>query len=275
MHSSTLQSLPDVQSYDDTRNLAIDQVGVTSVPYPIQFVSRQDSGETPQSTTGMFDLFVSLPPTEKGTHMSRFVQLLRDWPQPLDYVGAIELCDQLRDRMDADRADIEIRFPYFVQRAAPVTKELGLLRLDVKLNVSIDRGAAADRRRDLRVTVSGPATSLCPCSKEISDYGAHNQRCQLTASVRFRVETDGVSIDDLFETMEKAASCRVYATLKRSDEKKITENAYENPKFVEDTVRDLALGLKADSRISWFRCESENFESIHQHNAFARIEMQT
>lgn len=202
------QALADVQSYDDTRNLGIDQVGVTSVPYPIQFVSAAESGESPQSTVANFDMFVSLSSSVKGTHMSRFVQLLRDWPQPLDYFNTVALCDELRKRMGAERAAIQSRFPIFVTREAPVTGESGLLRLDVELDATVDH------RRDLIVTVAGPATSLCPCSKEISDCGAHNQRCQLSASVRFRGLTKSISINELFGMMEQAASSSVYATVK-------------------------------------------------------------
>jgi GTP cyclohydrolase I len=262
-----LSELPDIQSRVDARNLGIDQVGVSSVPYPIQFVSCSNSGESVQSTNGMFDMSVSLPASDRGTHMSRFVQLLRDWKQPLDYVGAVDLCGALRERMNAERGRVQVRFPVFVERLAPVTGESGMLRLDVELDATVDSC------RKLVVTVAGPAMSLCPCSKEISNYGAHNQRCRLSASVRFRSEKSSISIDELFQKMEQAASCSVYATVKRSDEKRVTEAAYDNPKFVEDTVRDLALNLKADPRIVWFRCESENYESIHQHNAFARIEI--
>lgn len=267
IEQSPPRSLPDVQSYADARNLAIDCVGVSSVPYPIQFVSDTRSGEEPQSTVGTFDMFVSLPPPVKGTHMSRFVQLLRDWPQPLDYRSTLDLCAELRNRMESSSAKIHAKFPFFVLRAAPATSETGFIRLDIELTASLDQ------TRVLEVTVKGPATSLCPCSKEISDYGAHNQRCQLTASVRFRCEEDCISVNELFSMMEKSASSSVYPTVKRGDEKHITESAYDNPKFVEDTVRDLALSLKSDPRIAWFRCASENFESIHQHNAFASIEM--
>ena len=169
--------------------------------------------------------------------------------------------------MNAERARIQVRFPVFVERLAPVTGESGMLRLDFELDATVDSC------RKLVVTVAGQAMSLCPCSKETSNYGAHNQRCRLSASVRFRSEKSSISIDDLFQKMEQAASCSVYATVKRSDEKRITEAAYDNPKFIEDTVRDLALNLKADPGVVWFRCESESYESIHQHNAFARIEI--
>ncbi|MCD0463073.1 GTP cyclohydrolase FolE2 [Roseiconus lacunae] len=263
----TATVLPDVQSFDDGRQIPINQVGISKVPYPIQFTSCRTAGEPAQSTMGTFDMFVSLPSTVKGTHMSRFVQLLRDFRQPLDYCRTIDLCGELRQRLKAEEASITVRFPFFVKRTAPVTSEPGLLRLDIELSVLVND------QEDLVVRVAGPATSLCPCSKEIAAYGAHNQRCQLSASVRFRDLSDCLSIDELFVTMEQAASASVYPTVKRIDEKYITERAYENPKFVEDTVRDLALRFRSERRISWFCCSTENFESIHQHNAFARIEM--
>lgn len=269
-----VQTLPDVQAYQDARNLSIDRVGVTSVPYPVTFRSSSSSStelqgtESLQGTVGSFDMFVSLPATVKGTHMSRFVQVLRDWDRPLDYDGLKELCSALRQRLGAETASITVRFPYFVDRSAPISSEPGKLRLDVELTATV--GA----NEDLVLTVAGPAASLCPCSKEISDYGAHNQRCKLSASIRMR-RGESLSIEELFQVMENAASTGVYPTIKRADEKHVTEQAYLNPKFVEDTVRDLALALKSDQRIAWFRCASENFESIHQHNAYAQIEMGT
>ena len=258
-------SLPDVQSQKDSRNLNIDKVGVTQLPLAFCFASTSDGKSTPQNTMGSIDLFVSLPPEQKGTHMSRFVQLLRDFEQPLSYARLIAVCHQVRERLDARQAFAKLQFPYFVDRRAPVTEESGMLQLQVVVDVAV-------RDRDeLTVTVSGPATSLCLCSKEISKYGAHNQRCELTASVKFQTGCE-IGVDELFEMMERSASNSVYPTLKRADEKHVTEAAYDNPKFVEDIVRDMAQILKADSRIAWFRCESENFESIHQHNAYAQIE---
>ena len=257
--------LPDVQSRADSRNLAIDKVGVTQLPFSFCFASASDNQAPPQNTVGSVDLFVSLPPQHKGTHMSRFVQLLRDWEQPLSYVAMREICLLARERLDARRACGTLRFPYFVNREAPVTGESGQLQLRITVDVSVGDC------EELIVTVSGPATSLCPCSKEISTYGAHNQRCELTATVKFHADCE-IGVEELFEMMERSASNAVYPTLKRVDEKYVTEAAYDNPKFVEDIVRDMAQTLKADSRIAWLRCGSENFESIHQHNAFARIE---
>ena len=257
--------LPDVQSRGDLRSLNIDKVGVTQLPFPFRFDAGSGPATEPQHTNGLIDLFVSLPASQKGTHMSRFVQVLRDWERPLSYSGLIELCHALRERLDSSRAFGTLRFPYFVRRKAPVTGEAGMLQLQVELE------AAVGERDELTVTVSGPATSLCPCSKEISQYGAHNQRCELRTCVRFQPGHE-VSVAELFEIMEHSASNAVYPTLKRPDEKHVTEAAYDNPKFVEDIVRDMATALKDDSRIAWFRCSSENFESIHQHNAFAQIE---
>jgi len=262
---NAISLLPDVQSRTDSRNLAIDKVGVTQFPFSFCFASTSDSQAPPQNTVGSIDLFVSLPPQHKGTHMSRFVQLLRDWEQPLSYVAMRDVCLQACERLDAGRAFGTLRFPFFVNRKAPVTGESGRLQLQITVDVSVGD------HDELTVTVSGPATSLCPCSKEISTYGAHNQRCELTASVKFHADCE-ISVEELFEMMEASASHTVYPALKRVDEKHVTEAAYDNPKFVEDIVRDMAQTLKADARIAWFRCGSENFESIHQHNAFAQIE---
>ena len=199
--------------------------------------------------------------------MSRFLQVIEAWDQPLTYHGICEICREVRNRLEAAEAFIKMKLPYFVTRTSPVSKKSGVLRLDVELDVEVKDDS------DLVVTVTGPATSLCPCSKEISEYGAHNQRCRLRTSVRFR-GADSIGVNELFEMMEWSASASVYPVLKRSDEKFVTEQAYHNPRFVEDTVRDLAAALKSDPRIAWFRCSSENFESIHQHNAYAQIESQ-
>ncbi|MEM7476527.1 MAG: GTP cyclohydrolase FolE2 [Planctomycetota bacterium] len=260
-----MQVLPDVQAYADSRNLKIDKVGVTQVPWPFRFSPTSKATELAQSTVGSVDMFVTLPADKKGTHMSRFVQLLRDCDQTFHYENLIIFFRQLQERLGASQVSGTLRFPFFMERSAPVTGELGKLQIQVAIDIELGE------KSTLRTTIKGPATSLCPCSKEISAYGAHNQRCELSASVVFE-EGCEVGVDELFEMIEKAASCSVYPTLKRTDEKSVTEAAYDNPKFVEDIVRDMAVILKEDSRIAWFRCGSENFESIHQHNAFAQIE---
>ena len=259
------ETLPDVQSFRDDRRIAINKVGVTEVSFPVQVASHFKVEAGTQPSVATMDMFVSLPSDQKGTHMSRFMQLLRDWDQPLEPSSIIGLCEAIRERLQAADAFLKLRFPYFVERLAPVTQESGVLRIDAEFEVS--RG----NENDLVMTLKGPATSLCPCSKQISDRGAHNQRCELTVSVRCP-EGEMISIEDLFGIMEGAASTQVFPVLKRPDEKHVTEDAYDHPKFVEDIVRDLADGLAGDDRIVWYRCSSENFESIHQHNAFALIE---
>jgi GTP cyclohydrolase I len=208
---------------------------------------------------------VSLPADRKGTHMSRFLQLLRDWNAPLSIDSLQEFCQAIRNRLQSSTANVTVRFPYFIDRSAPVTGETGKIKVDVVIDV------VSGEKNDLMMTVVGPATSLCPCSKQISDRGAHNQRCELKISVRCKARHK-ITIEELFEIMEQAASTQVFPILKRPDEKWVTEDAYDDPKFVEDIIRDLAIALNNDDRVSWYRCSSENFESIHQHNAFAEIE---
>ena len=259
------EGLPDIQSSVDNRNIAISKVGVTSIRWPIRFVSRSQRGTTEQPTTASFDMFVSLPANRKGTHMSRFLQLLSGWDSCFNIESLREFSKTICDKLDSDDAHVTLRFPFFVDRKAPVTGETGKIQLEVTIDVK------SGSQNDLVMTVTGPATSLCPCSKEISARGAHNQRCKLAVSFRCKTQTE-VSIEELYEMMEQSASTQVFPILKRSDEKWVTEAAYDNPKFVEDIVRDLALALSGDDRIVWYRCSSENYESIHQHNAFGEIE---
>ncbi len=259
------EGLPDIQSSVDDRNIAISRVGVTSVSWPILFVSSSDRSVTQQSTVGSFDMFVSLPADRKGTHMSRFLQLLSGWDSHFSIESLKRFCQTICGKLDSDDASVTLRFPYFVDRLAPVTGETGKIQLEVTVDVK------SGSQDDLVMTVTGPATSLCPCSKEISARGAHNQRCKLAVSFRCKPQTE-ISIEELYEMMEQSASTQVFPILKRADEKWVTEAAYDNPKFVEDIVRDLALALSGDDRIAWYRCSSENYESIHQHNAFGEIE---
>ncbi len=259
--SKASNDLPDVQSASDERNIAINRVGISDVSYPIQFKS---AGKAPQSTIATFDMFVSLAADRKGTHMSRFLQALADWDTPFSSDSLNKFCDSLCHKLQSDSTYLRVRFPYFVDRAAPVTGASGKIRVDVTIDVE------SGSQNKLVTTLSGPATSLCPCSKKISERGAHNQRCELRVSTRLKPSAE-LSVEELFQMMEQSASTQVFPVLKRPDEKWVTENAFDNPKFVEDIVRDLALALKRDERIAWYRCSSENFESIHQHNAFAEI----
>ncbi len=255
-------TLADVQGASDQRNVAIDKVGVRAVRYPITLKQR-DGGE--QSTVASINLYVSLPKHKKGTHMSRFLEILNRHHRTITPSQIIPILHEMKTRLMATDAHIQMTFPYFIEKAAPVTGARGLM--DYLCSFEGTSNGADDFILGIQV----PATSLCPCSKEISAYGAHNQRCQITARVRFK---GLLWIEDLVAIMEGAASSPVYAVLKRPDEKYVTERAYENPKFVEDIIRDLALAMEKEPRITWYSIESENFESIHNHNAYAQIERQ-
>ncbi len=262
----TPSQLPDIQSTGDLRKVAINKVGVTNVRYPISLrTPGEGKGNTFIHTVATINMFVSLPHDEKGTHMSRFLEVFNEHHEELCSDTLVEICTSLRLKLKAKDAFLELSFPYFVDKKAPVTGQSGKLDFDVTFEIS---SGTVD---DFIITLKVPATSLCPCSKEISNYGAHNQRCEMTVKVR---SVDGVHlwIEELFSMIEKCASTQVFSVLKRPDEKWVTERAYENPKFVEDIVRDMAVTLNADDRIEWYQCYSENFESIHNHNAYAFIE---
>ena len=254
------ESMPDIQSEPDHRKLAIDRVGVTEIRFPATLAVR---GGGTEGTVATVNMFVALPAERKGTHMSRFLELLNQYRDGLSPERVVELCHHMREELDAERAHVELSFPYFMAKPAPATGRMGLM--DYEATIVCESSAVGD---DLVVGVTVPATSLCPCSKEISVYGAHNQRCLIRAEARF---TETVWIEELVEYAERSASCPVYSVLKRPDEKVVTEQAYENPKFVEDIVRDLATMLESDDRITWFHARSENHESIHSHNAWAEI----
>ena len=255
-------AIPDVQGSADRREIAIDKVGVSNVSFPIRL--RTKSGGS-QSTVSSINMYVSLPHDQKGTHMSRFLEVLNEQAcEPIATDDLPEITRAIRDRLEAQAAHFEAEFVYFIQKAAPVTGMAGLMDYKVRIACEVD----SSDETDVVLTVAAPAASLCPCSKEISDYGAHNQRCEITASVR---TSQPLLIEDLVEKLEAAASAPVYAVLKRPDEKFVTEQAYDNPKFVEDIIRDLALSMDEDANIVWYRIQSENFESIHSHNAFAQI----
>ncbi len=254
--------LPDVQAIVDTRSLAIDRVGVKSVMYPMSI--RTASGQT-QRTVVTADMFVGLPKEAKGTHMSRFLEVLAEEREALDPAGCRSLVERMLERLGADTGSIELSFPFFTRKRAPVSGVESLLDHRVVMRGEITR--ANGYRLTLTATVA--ATSLCPCSKEISAYGAHNQRSLIT--IRAQV-TGTVSIEDLIAIAEEEASCQVYGLLKRPDEKWVTERAYDNPKFVEDLVRDIALRLDGHEGVAAYSVAAENFESIHNHSAYALIE---
>jgi GTP cyclohydrolase I len=253
-------NLPDIQSEVDTRNTAIDEVGIKGVRHPVRIASATGS----QATVATLSMTVGLASTTKGTHMSRFIELLEKQAEPLDACGFRRMTLLMIERLDARTGTIEMRFPYFMRKAAPVSGAESWLDYDVCW-----RGAVAENGTySFRATVMVPATSLCPCSKEISEYGAHNQRSHITIEAEIEGE---MTIDQLIAIAERSASCEVYGLLKRPDEKYVTERAYDNPKFVEDLVRDVAIGLNNQREVVAFTVEAENFESIHNHSAFARI----
>ena len=252
--------MPDVQASADSRRVAIDRVGVKDVTYPIR-LRTPDGGE--QTTVAKINMYVALPHYQKGTHMSRFLEVLNEQSsEPITPDRIPHIARAIRERLGAETAHFEAKFTYFVKKLAPVTKQPGLMDYEVTFECT------SNGTDDFVMGVAAPATSLCPCSKEISQYGAHNQRCRIEAKIRTNAL---VWIEDLAALLESAASCPVFAVLKRPDEKYVTEKAFENPKFVEDIVRDLAVALEGEARITWYSINSENFESIHSHNAYAQI----
>lgn len=253
--------LPDVQSRPDHRALSIEAVGVRDVRCP---VTIQSGRRPPQATIATFSMSVGLAAATKGTHMSRFIELLESRTQPLDQLGFKDLLFEMLARLDARSGEIRMQFPYFVAKRAPVSGIQS--RLDYEVSW---RGRVSEESGyTFSMGVMVPATSLCPCSKEISSYGAHNQR----SIIHIEVELAGdVSIERLLAIGERSASCEVYGLLKRADERYVTERAYENPKFAEDLVRDVALELHREPLVRAFVIEAENFESIHNHSAFARL----
>ena len=253
-------SIPDIQGLADTRNLPINKVGIKDIVHPM--IIKQRSGNK-QSTIANFNMFVNLPHDFKGTHMSRFVQILNQHEEQITVDSFKEMSIEMRDLLEAESGHIEMSFPYFINKAAPVTKVKSLLDYHVTFI-----GEIKNNIPDLKVKVLIPVTSLCPCSKKISAYGAHNQRSHVTVTVKIK---DFIWIEELIDVVEREASSELYGLLKRPDEKFVTELAYDNPKFVEDMVRDIAVHLDKDDRISEYMVESENFESIHNHSAYAQI----
>ncbi|GLU32222.1 GTP cyclohydrolase FolE2 [Trinickia caryophylli] len=260
-HMNPAFVMPDVQSSVDTRQIAIQRVGVKGVRHPLTV--RTLRGDA-QPTVGTWNLDVHLPADQKGTHMSRFVALLEDGCAPLDSATMRAMLAAMLEKLEASAGRIEVTFPYFVSKTAPVSGVSSLLDYEVTMTGELRDGAL---RAFLQVLV--PVTSLCPCSKEISQYGAHNQRSHVT--IRAELAAD-MPAEELIRIAEEEASCELWGLLKRPDEKFVTERAYENPKFVEDLVRDVARRLDADERVAAYVLEAENFESIHNHSAYAVIE---
>ena len=253
--------IADVQSTPDTRHIAIDRVGIKAIRHPIK-VADKTGGV--QHTVAMFNMYVNLPHNFKGTHMSRFVEILNSHDREISVESFEKILRTMVEKLGTKAGHIEMIFPYFINKSAPVSKVKSLLDYDVTFIGEIRNG-----RYEFTIKVVVPVASLCPCSKKISDYGAHNQRSHMSISVR---TNSFVWIEDLVRIAEDKASCELYGLLKRPDEKYVTEKAYDNPKFVEDLVRDVAVELNKDSRIDAYTVESENFESIHNHSAYAFIE---
>ena len=261
MNLPTLQGIEDVQNTPDVRHLDINKVGIKSIRHPV-IVKDKSGGE--QATVAVFDMYVHLPHNFKGTHMSRFVEILNMNEHAISIESFETILREMVKRLEAESGYVEMRFPYFINKSAPISCVKSLLDYDVTFIGEIKNG---EYLFTMKVVV--PVTSLCPCSKKISNYGAHNQRSHVTISVR---TNSFVWIEDVIRIAENNASCELYGLLKRPDEKYVTEKAYDNPKFVEDIVRDIAEVLNHDVRIDAYVVESENFESIHNHSAYALIE---
>ena len=259
--SPLLAEIPDVQGMADTREIAIDRVGIKALRHPIGVLGRD--GEI-KHTVATFDMTVRLAHDVKGTHMSRFVEILESNDEALSASTFGALLKRMVERLDVTEGRIQIAFPYYIEKSAPISGVKSLLDVEVLLTGEISDGTV---KIVTKVTV--PVTSLCPCSKEISAYGAHNQRSHISISVR---NAAPITIEDVIQIAEAQASAELYGILKRPDEKFVTERAYDNPKFVEDLVRDVAAALNADERVDAYVVESENFESIHNHSAYAVIE---
>ncbi|MBI5969850.1 MAG: GTP cyclohydrolase I FolE2 [Deltaproteobacteria bacterium] len=256
----TKKKLKDIQGSPDTRRIDIDKVGVKGITYPIVVLDKKNKT---QHTIASINMYVDLPHHFKGTHMSRFVEILNEHRGEITVRNFPGILEEMKRRFSAGTAHLEVEFPYFIEKAAPVSKSKGLMEYRCRY-----LGTLSDRQ-DFVLDVSVPVLTVCPCSKEISERGAHNQRGLVTVSMRF----DGfVWIEDIIKTVEKSASSPVYSLLKRVDEKYITEKSFDKPMFVEDVVREVAVNLGREKKIKWFRVEAENSESIHNHSAYAFVE---
>jgi GTP cyclohydrolase IB len=254
-------AIADVQNTVDTRNIAINKVGIKSIRHPVKVADRTDGV---QHTIAMFDMYVFLPKQFKGTHMSRFVEILNSHEKEISVDSFETILREMCDRLEAESGYLEMRFPYFINKTAPVSGVQSLMDYDITLIGELKNGVF-----EQKLKVLAPVTSLCPCSKKISAYGAHNQRSHVTVTATL---AESIWIEEIVTLIEEEASSELWGLLKRPDEKYVTERAYDNPKFVEDMVRDVAARVQADPRVSAYVVESENFESIHNHSAYALIE---
>ncbi len=255
-----MTKIPDMQKSADSRRIAIDKVGVKDIRYPIVVLDR---ARKEQHTVARVNMYVDLPHHFKGTHMSRFIEVLNLYHGEVSIENIEVILAEMKKRLEASCAYLELEFPYFIEKQAPVSKARGLMEYQCRMTGILGEDF------DFVLDVTVPVTSLCPCSREISERGAHNQRSLVNVQVRY---TEHIWLEELVELVEACASAPVYSLLKREDEKAVTEQAYDNPMFVEDMVRAVTEKLKAQSKITWFRIECENFESIHNHSAYAQLE---
>lgn len=256
-----MDEIPDVQNSEDTRQISIDKVGIRDIRHPVVVSDR--AGHT-QHTIANLNMYVNLSHLQKGTHMSRFVEVLNTHEYSITLEKFRQMLTDMTRLLEAESGYIEMSFPYFVKKAAPVSGVKSLMDYQVTL---IGQNIKGEIGITIKIVV--PVTSLCPCSRDISERGAHNQRSHVTVTVNV---ADTIYLEDLIDMVESIASCELYGLLKRPDEKYVTEKAYDNPKFVEDMVRDVAILFNQDDRIRSYRVESENFESIHNHSAYAMLE---
>ncbi len=261
--------MPDVQSSVDQRRVPIQRVGVRGIRGPMLVA---DASGNPMPTVADWELTVALPADKKGTHMSRFMALLEDFrPKAMSPIVFCEMITKMLPLLDATQGDITAKFPYFIQKTAPVSGVKSLMDYELTFKARATQTNPNNTNVEFELTVLVPVTSLCPCSKAISEYGAHNQRSHIIVNTVFS-DPSLVNIDGLIKTVEQQASCELWGLLKRTDEKYVTEHAYNNPKFVEDLVRDVAVQVQNVSGVQQFTVSAENFESIHNHSAYAVVE---
>ena len=255
-----MKNIKDIQSQPDFRKIAIDKVGVKDISYPIVVLDKKNKF---QHTIASVNMYVDLPHHFKGTHMSRFIEILNEHRGEITVKNFPDILAKMKKRFNAQTAHMEVGFPYFIEKAAPVSKAKGLMEYRCRFT-----GSLGDKK-DFVLEIIAPVTTLCPCSKEISRKGAHNQRGIVKVNLRFK---GFIWIEDIIKIVEASASSPVYSLLKRPDERYVTEHAYDNPRFVEDVVREVASKLEALKGIIWFSIEAENLESIHNHSAYAYLE---
>jgi len=253
--------MQDIQSQPDYRRIDIQKVGVKDINYPVIVLDRANEM---QHTVATVNMYVDLPHQFKGTHMSRFIEVLNKHHGEINPKTFLDILDELRESLEARSAHVEMEFPYFIEKKAPVSAAASLMEYRCLYIGFVNEG-----KRDFIVGVQAPINTLCPCSREIADRGAHNQRGIVTVKLK---SEKFFWIEDVISLIEESASCDVYALLKREDEKMLTERAYDHPMFVEDVVREVALRLNEGKNFTWFSVEAENFESIHNHSAYAYVE---